>query len=219
MIKKIFIIGCVGFALFIHKDLFASTIPYYDVGIYGGYGSINNAYKSDGDFAQGRLAFGAHIKQWKQQVFGGEIGMQSGNSMRYILPTTTGSNLNLPVQTTLKPVIDLLATMTAPLFFNESIHYIFKGGIAYRQLDMENATSTRDILNQVAGEFQAGLSFNINPHLIITAFYQGIYANNGAVVSTDANNNNFYLNHIPTQQTGFFGIEYQFSEGRTYDKK
>lgn len=46
------------------------------LGAYGGYGKINGAYKSDGDFAQGRLALGMHLKQWQQWMLGGEVGQQ-----------------------------------------------------------------------------------------------------------------------------------------------
>lgn len=88
--------------------------------------------------------------------------------------------------------------------------YILKGGIAYRQLQLNDRTSTyNDYLNKINGEFQAGLGVNITKHVMLNAFYQGIYSNNNANVYLDSAGNT-PISHIPTQQAGFLGVEYSF---------
>jgi hypothetical protein len=156
------------------------------VGAYGGYGAVNGAYKQDGQFAQTRLALGLRAAEYHVLTLGVEAGVQSGNSMRLTASdafiTATGG---LPIQSTLKPLIDLLVTVKGQLLPNNPLFGILKGGVAYRQLTLENRTSARDGLRQVNGELQAGLAYNITSHATITAFYQGIYsgANAGLAIN------------------------------------
>jgi len=185
--------------------------PFY-IGAYGGYGAIDGAYKRDGNFAQGRLAFGAHIKQYKYWMFGGEVGVQSGNNMRLnASPEVIDTEVDLLPQATLKPLVDLLFTVKGQFTPNKPLFYLLKGGIAYRQLTLADRTSSKDTLSKVNGEFQAGLGWTASKHVMLTAFYQGIYETSNAGVSVDASGENTFFANIPTQQAGFLGIEYSFS--------
>lgn len=195
----------------VHNIITQKSSPNFYVGGYGGYGNVSGGYNNDGNVAQGRFTLGIHAIQYKQWTLGGEAGIQSGNTMRLATsPTVIDSTTDLLPQATLKPFLDLLLTVKGPFYSDNPFYYILKGGIAYRQLQLEDRTSTYgDALNKVAGEFQAGLGVNITEHVSFNAFYQGIYSNNNAGVYLDSAGNTPIAN-IPTQQGGFLGVEYSF---------
>ncbi len=188
-----------------------SPLPEFYVGAFGGYGTVDGAHEQDGNVAEARLAFGIHAKQYKNIFFGAELGIQSGNTMRLHAPAEVIDIAGgLPIQSTLKPFIDGLVTAkyqfrpTFPLFA------IVKGGIAYRQLVLENRNSSKDSLNKVNGEFQGGFGYNLTNHLLLTFLYQGIYSQKNAGIHLNSAGD-FTISHIPTQQAGFLGMEYSFS--------
>lgn len=194
-------------------DMNTKPAPLFYVGGYGGYGTVSGGYKNDGNVAQGRFALGVHAKQYRKWMLGGEVGIQSGNTMRLSASSAVVNPVTgLPPQATLKPLLDLLFTVKSqiPLNMNKPVYYILKGGIAYRQLQLEDRTSTYgDGLSNVTGELQAGLGMNVTEHVLLNAFYQGIYSNSNAGVSLDSAGNT-PISHIPTQQAGFLGVEYSF---------
>lgn len=185
--------------------------PLLYVGGYGGYGTVSGGYKNDGNVAQGRFTLGIHAKQYQQWMLGGEIGVQSGNTMRLATSSTViDPTTALLPQATLKPLLDLLFTVKGSILPDRPFYYMLKGGIAYRQLQLDDRTSTYGVgLSNVAGEFQAGFGVNITKHVLLNAFYQGIYSNNNAGVYIN-NEGNTPISHIPTQQAGFLGVEYSF---------
>lgn len=215
MIKKMMITGLIFFSLPVvaattdHTQL-SNDSPFY-VGAYGGYGSVSGGYQQDGNFAQGRFVMGLHTPVYQQLIVGTELGFQSGNDMRLeassaVIDTAGG----LPIQATLKPVVDLLLTVKGQFKPESSVFYVVKGGIAYRQLQLENRTSSRDSLSKVNGELQIGLGYSITPQMMVTAFYQGIYGSSNADVGLDTNED-VTISSIPTQQAVFLGVEYSFS--------
>lgn len=178
------------------------------IGAYGGYGNIKGADKQDGQVAQGRLALGLHAAEYKCLSFGTEIGVQSGNTMRLdansTIITVTGG---LPIQSTLKPLLDILITVKGQLLPNYPLFALLKGGVAYRQLVLNDRSSSQDGLKKVNGELQAGLALNLTDHATLTASYQGIYSDANAGVNLNTVGN-VTINRIPTQQAGFLGFEY-----------
>lgn len=179
------------------------------MGTYGGYGVINGAYKNDGDVAFGRLTLGLHAYEYRYFLFGTELGLQSGNTMRLETNSTVTNALGgLQPQASLKPFVDFLITAQGKLANDIPLFGILKAGIAYRQLQLEISTSSRDTVRKINGELQIGLGYNLTEHAMLTAFYQGIYSGSDAGVSVDASGDNTYINRIPTQQAGFLGIEY-----------
>ena len=178
------------------------------MGAYGGYGSVNGAYNNDGQVGQGRLTLGLHAAEYKNISFGIEAGVQSGNDMRLSaspgIITATGG---LPIQSTLKPLLDLLATVKAQFSPRYPLFAIVKGGIAYRQLQLNDRTSSADNLRKANGELQAGLGYSITDHILLTALYQGIYSSNNAGVAINSVGDTT-ISRIPTQQAGFLGKEY-----------
>lgn len=219
MLKKTIVTSLLGLSLSYSLPVCAGTmgditttpLPLFYVGGYGGYGTVLGGYKNDGDFAQGRFALGVHAKEYKWWVLGGEVGIQSGNTMRLSSsPAVVNPTTGLPPQATLKPLLDLLFTVKGQVRPDKNLYYLLKGGIAYRQFQLNDRTSTYgDGLSNVTGEFQAGLAMNVTPHVLLNAFYQGIYSNSNAGVSLDSAGNT-PISHIPTQQAGFLGVEYAF---------
>ncbi|PJD92543.1 MAG: hypothetical protein CK424_05425 [Legionella sp.] len=197
----------------------ASTLSPFYVGAFGGYGKINGAIKDDGNFAQGRLAIGARAREpFQHMLLGGELGIQTGNTMRLSSSDTVlDLSGNLPFQSTLKPVLDALVTLKFQVQPESPFAVILKGGIAFRQLQLNDRTSISDSVSTVNGEFQAGLGYRITERMQLTAMYQGIYSNNNANVQfTSVAADDFFdigyttISRIPTQQAGFLGIEYTF---------
>jgi hypothetical protein len=178
------------------------------LGAYGGYGNVSGAYKQDGQVTQDRLALGLRVAEYSFLSFGAEAGVQSGNTMRLAASSTLINTAGgLPIESTLKPLLDLLVTVKSQILSNHPLFGILKGGVAYRQLVLNDRSSTRDGLQKLNGELQAGLSYKLTDHATLTAFYQGIYsgANAGLTLSTVGD---VSISRIPTQQAGFVGIEY-----------
>jgi hypothetical protein len=184
----------------------------FSVGAFGGYGAINGAYGQDGNFSQARLSgdYMFHLERFQNVWLGAELGVQSGNTMRLkasqnIMNSTGG----LPVQSVLKPFVDLLVSTKISLSDTSPFSLILKGGIAYRQLQLQDRTSISDTLGKVNGEFQAGLGYNLTEHVAVNLTYQGIYNTNNAKVSIN-NAGDIAIAQIPTQQAGFLGVVYSF---------
>lgn len=180
------------------------------MGAYEGYGNISGGYKNDGQVTQGRLVLGIHAIEYNCISFGAEVGVQSGNDMRLDansrIITATGG---LPIQSTLKPFLDFLITAKHPLLTNYPLFGILKGGIAYRQLQLADRSSSRDGLRKMNGELQVGFGIVITCHAMLSVLYQGIYAESDAGVSTNSVGDTT-ISHIPTQQAVFLGLEYSF---------
>lgn len=217
MTKKIFFIGltCMLSSLAANAStmgnaLTPSFLSSLYIGAFGGYGVINGAYKQDGNFAQGMLTLGFRAVEFRHFIFGIEGALQSGNTLRlYASPALIEAGGGLPIQANLKPILDFLITVKRPLPTYQPVSLILKGGIAYRQLQFADRTSTQDTLNRVNGEFQGGLSYQITDHAMLTAFYQGIYSTGNAEININ-NARDTLMSSIPTQQAGLLGMEYSF---------
>lgn len=178
------------------------------MGLYGGYGDVDGAYKNDGEVTEGRFALGYQFYNYDFLGFGAEVGVQSGNTMRLSASDAViEAGGGLPVQATLKPLVDVLLTVKGALTTSMPVVVILKGGIAYRQLQLEDRSSHNDSLRKVNGEFQAGLGYPLTEHAMLTAYYQGIYSESDAGVSVDSTGNYTSISHIPTENSGFLGLE------------
>lgn len=218
MIKKTIGLFCLSCSALATAGTMGETpkLPAFYIGAFGGYGQIDGTLQG-GDFSQARLSLGIRAPQaYKNVLLGAEIAVQSGNTMQlYATDEVIALAGDLPIQATLKPLLDILATAKLPLY--SSFDLILKGGIAYRQLQLNSVSSPQDSLSKVNGEFQAGLSYPLSEHAQLTAMYQGIYSTSNANVQfTSTSVSNFFslgdvsISNIPTQQAGFLGIEYTF---------
>ncbi len=182
---------------------FWSPLNFY-IGAYQGYGNVNNMLHNDGQGAIGRLVFGMDFYTWNPVTFGLELGLQNGRTMRHAPAfNDPDADVDLPIQTTLNPVEDLLVSARIPIACQ--FYGILKGGMAYRQLQFHDGDFVSS-LNQVSGEFQAGLGYNLTSRARVVVYYQGIYAN-GGVKYTQHSDETVSVSNIPTQQAGFLGFE------------
>ena len=82
---------------------------------------------------------------------------------------------------------------------------------AYRQLQLEDRSSSRDGLRKINPELQIGLGVNITQNMMLTAFYQGIFSGNTAGVALNSAGD-VTISKIPTQQAVFVGLEYSLGD-------
>ena len=177
-------------------------------GGYGGYGAINGAYSSDGQYSQYRFCIGVDAYKIKDWAFSIEAGVQSGNSM----PVEMDANLiyqagGLQPQAILKPFLDLLGVVRWN--FIDRWLFLVKGGVAYRQMQLTDRTSSQDSLYKFNGEFQGGLGYQLTKNVRVVGLYQGIYSSSKVGGSVKPNGD-MLIHHIPTQQAGLLGVEYTY---------
>lgn len=163
-----------------------------------GYTNFQSMYAREGQTPVLRLAFDKGLFAIKNLGVGVELGVQNGNSMRL---NVSQEDLDIlggaPVQTTVNPIIDLLATVITQPLFNTPLFAQVKGGIAYRSWQFEDRTSINPMSN-VAGELQAGFGLSLNKMTNLSILYQGIYGGSPNFV-VNATNETGQLNSIPIQ--------------------
>ncbi|ETO93296.1 hypothetical protein [Legionella oakridgensis] len=170
-----------------------------------GYTVYEDMYRSDGQTAVGRFAIGheiytSHFLQW-----GFEIGVQNGNTMRYFPSQAAIDALGgLPIQTTVKPMLDLLATVKTASFGTTPVFGVLKGGIAYRHWQFNDRDSIND-KSLIAGELQAGLGYAISERTSLSLSYQGIYGGNPDF-RYNADNAIARVSNIPMQNGVLLGL-------------
>lgn len=154
-----------------------------------------------GQTALGRLAFGYALTRH----FGLEMGIQNGNQMRLDLPKKTVDVLGgVPLVGTAKPLIDALITVKTPsLSSTTPLFALAKGGVAYRQLQMD-----RESINdraQCAPELQAGLGYKVSERLDVHLMIQYVLGSNPDV-QVDAMTERGWIANIPSQRAIFLGL-------------
>lgn len=163
-----------------------------------GYTNFNDMYANEGQTALWRLAFDRKILNIKSFDIGAELGVQNGNSMRL---NVSQADLDIlggaPVQTTVNPIIDLLATVTTQPFTGMPVFAQVKGGVAYRAWQFEDRTSINPP-SSIAGEVQAGLGIFISKTTTLSILYQGIYGGSSNFV-IDATNEIGQVSSVPIQ--------------------
>lgn len=121
-----------------------------------------------------RLALGNELLLAGDIALGLELGLQTGTKL-YII--SSHKNFNLlswyPIQTTLSPTIDLLATTKTDPLWNSSLYAQLKGGIALRHWKMDMVSLSQ--ITQLAGEIQAGFGYPITSITNLNLLYLGIY--------------------------------------------
>ena len=151
-----------------------------------GYTGYENAMSQNGQTPVGRLAIAKDLFNLgdtgiSNDIFdassthiGLELGVQNGNRMALLVPQATLDTLGgLPITTTVKPMLDLLATVQVAPMADMPAFLVVKGGIAYRQMEMDRDTVNN--LSQVAGEVQAGIGIPVSDAATLSLLYQGVY--------------------------------------------
>src|SRR3990167_8388858 len=170
-----------------------------------GYTNYSNMYSHDGQTAIARLAIARSIYTHNDWRFGIEAGVQTGNTMRLEANQAAFDLLGsyVPIQTTVKPILDLLVTVEKA-FVRTPIFLQGKAGMAYRRGQFNNINTVND-LSQVGFEMQLGAGLHINQHTDLSLLYQGIYGGNpNLAVNTAAGTG--AVSNIPTQNGALLSL-------------
>ncbi|WP_040536467.1 hypothetical protein [Legionella drancourtii] len=168
--------------------------------------STAQAAIGDGQTALERFAIARDFSVFKTVYLGAEVGIQNGNTMRLHINQAQLNELGgLPVQTTVKPMLDLLATASyQPI--STPVFGLVKAGIAYRRLQINDRVTFND-LSKVAFEIQAGLGVHLSNRASLSLNYQGIFNGNTRYV---INTTEFtgHISNIPNQNGILLSLSY-----------
>ncbi|MDF1677997.1 MAG: hypothetical protein P1U32_04805 [Legionellaceae bacterium] len=139
-----------------------------------GYTAYKYGADGSGQTPVGRFAIGKALCDVGQASFGGELGVQNGNTMRLFIDQDALDVLGgLPINATITPLLDLLATLRVSLASNTPVFLDLKGGLVYRRMYIDRSTVNNKF--QFAGEFQGGIGVPIADSSTLSLLYQGIY--------------------------------------------
>lgn len=198
--------GCLSFASFAGSMGMPPPMPMIEVHPWSvtaslGYTSYEYGTEGTGQTPLGRLAIGKSMCDLGRSSFGGELGVQNGNSVMSLFTPRGGANaLNslggLPVQATVTPLLDLLGTLRVSISENTPLFFDFKLGLAYRR--MYTPVTTVNNKSQFAGEFQGGMGVPITDSATLSFLYQGVY---GSALDFTVDTANFtgHIQNIPVQ--------------------
>ncbi len=173
-----------------------------------GYAWYKFGYDSDGQTSIGRFAIGRDIGTFKSLNVGLELGYQTGNQMRLDISQTTLDKLGgLPIQTTIKPMLDLLISAKTATLTNIPVFGIAKIGVAYRRLEVNDQETVND-LSEAACEIQAGFGYGISNRASLALLYQGIFNGNTDFTVNTANNTG-HISNIPNQNGVLLTLSYK----------
>lgn len=173
-----------------------------------GFARYQDADDNQGKTMVGRLGFSREFFNSGGAGIGLELGLQSGNTMRFDIPKENLEILGgVPIVGTMKPMLDVLLTLTMSVDSGGSMYTILKGGASYRQLQMD-----RETVNDLARfnpELQAGVGYSVNNFLQTSLIYQRIFGKNIAFQVDEIIERGVIAN-IPTQDAVFFGLKLLF---------
>lgn len=161
-------------------------------------------YNKDGQSTLGRLSLNAQYNASDFFALGLEAGVQNGNTMRLDIPKTTLDLLGgEPVSIIVKPMVDLLVTAQITPFEDVGFFGFLKGGVAYRQLQVDR-NEVND-LSKTSPELQMGVGYKINDNLAFHLEYQHVFGNNPYYQVNELNETATIAN-IPTQKAVLIGL-------------
>lgn len=170
-----------------------------------GYTVYEDMFRDDGQTALGRFGIGRDVYVGNSLSWGVEVGVQSGNTMRYYPSREAIEALGgLPIQTMVKPMLDALVTLKTTSFGATPIFGQLKGGIAYRRWQFNDRDSIND-KSQIAGEVQAGLGYAISEQFNLSLSYQGVFGSNPDF-RLNADKDTGQVSHIPAQHGMLLGL-------------
>lgn len=142
-----------------------------------GFSQYDSVYKDDGQSVMGRLSFNTQYNLSEFVALGLEAGIQNGNTMRLNIPRPILDELGgEPVSIMVKPMIDLLVTTQITPFEDERWFGFVKGGIAYRQAQVDR-NEVND-LSKTNPELQAGIGYKLNDNLAFHIEFQQVFGSN-----------------------------------------
>ncbi|MBA2711418.1 MAG: hypothetical protein H0U57_12610 [Tatlockia sp.] len=169
-----------------------------------GYGNYKYMFQQDGSTALGRLGFAVKVADIRFFVLGLEAGVQSGNRMRIDVPKETLDEIGgLPLETTVKPFLDLLITAQSIPLPTLPLSIIAKGGFTYRQMQLFRESVNN--LNQLNTEIQFGFGYQISRHANLSLLYQHVYGGNPDF-RFNTNTQKGHIAKIPREQAILLGF-------------
>ncbi len=141
-----------------------------------GYSGYQQIQSSNNRNPLARLSLAAELLATDQANFGVEFGLQTGNRMHLIIPQSNFTNLQNPVRSTIKPMVDLLLTAHANPVDESLLFTQIKGGIAYRYWQIDSVYFHNK--SAIAGELQAGFGYPLTEISNLNLLYQGIFGGN-----------------------------------------
>ena len=177
-----------------------------------GYDHFANAVNSDGSTGVARLALNRSLFRSGGFDFGLEAGIQNGVNMRPVVQQNVLDALGgTPVLTTIKPVIELLPTLSRRLSDNGRFLGFAKLGIAYRSMTFDRDTIPN--ISKISPDLHLGFASTVSDNISLMIYYHVIFGGNPDINATllplPANNLGKAAN-IPTQQGVLLGIAYSF---------
>lgn len=177
-----------------------------------GYDNFANAVNSDGSTGVARLALNRSLFRSGGFDFGLEAGIQNGVNMRPVVQQNVLDALGgTPVLTTIKPVIELLPTLSRRLSDNGRFLGFAKLGIAYRSMTFDRDTIPN--ISKISPDLHLGFASTVSDNISLMIYYHVIFGGNPDINATllplPANNLGKAAN-IPTQQGVLLGIAYSF---------
>lgn len=173
-----------------------------------GYTNYQGMYQKDGQTALGRFALAHTLGQLSALSLGVELGVQSGNTMRYVPSAATidtlGGEPGLPIQTTIKPMLDVLLTTKTSLSSTTPLDVLVSAGLAYRRWQFNDRNSISDKA-QAAPEVQMGLSYSLNERSRINVVYQGVFSG-APKFRFNPDNDSGSVSTIPAQHGVLLGV-------------
>ena len=149
----------------------SASYPWAVIGSLGYVNYLNS--DCDGQTAVGRFAIVRELFTIPYSSFGLEMGVQSGNTMGLDVPEATLEELGgVPIQSTMKPMLDLLATVKFNLLGSPFFAQL-KGGAIYRQWQFDGRNSILN-LSKINAEVQAGFGYSIGQYGSLSLLYQGV---------------------------------------------
>tara|TARA_R110000868_G_scaffold374572_1_gene639072 strand:- start:1078 stop:2133 length:1056 start_codon:yes stop_codon:yes gene_type:complete len=180
--------------------------------VSGGYGHYNNAIRTDGTTGIARLALNRTLFRRYGVDFGIEAGIENGVEIR---PETSEAVLDAlggtSIKATIKPVLELLPTVTKRFSTYERLSAFGKLGIAYRSMafDRDTIPNTSDF----AIDLHVGLMYSMTDTINMSIVYQHVFGGSPDISSTMQPlpaNNQGSVSGIPTMQALLLGINYSF---------
>lgn len=195
-----------------NKFLFSSGVKNWMLIASAGYDHFANAVNSDGSTGVARLALNRFLFRSGNFDFGLEAGIQNGVNMRPIVQANVLDALGgTPVLATIKPVIELLSTLSKRFSDNDRFIGFAKFGIAYRSMTFDRDTIPN--ISKISPDLHLGLASRVSDNISLMVYYHIAFGGNPDINATlfplPANNSGKASN-IPTQQGALFGITYMF---------
>jgi hypothetical protein len=185
----------------------SAPLPWIVVGSLG-YTAYQNILDCDSQTVLGRFAIAKELFGTPYSNFGLELGVQSGNTMHLDVSEATLDELGgLPIQSTMKPMVDLLATAKITPT-NSPFFALLKGGIAYRHWQFDGRNSVNN-LSKFSGEVQAGAGYSIGSLASLSLLYQGVFGGNPNFTVSEVCPSG-RVSRIPTQQGVLLSFSFNF---------